>query len=46
MKIRSIYIIGALKNWNVIKLGNDLRKAGFDDIEAGERQFTSLAKPR
>lgn len=34
MKIHSIYIIGALKNWNVIKLGNDLRRAGFDAFDS------------
>jgi len=32
--MKSIYIIGALKNWNVIKLGNDLRKAGFDAFDS------------
>lgn len=34
MKIRSIYVIGALKNWKVIRLANDLRKQGFDAFDS------------
>ena len=30
MKIKSIYIIGALKNWKVVEFGNYLRRRGFD----------------
>lgn len=32
--IKSVYIIGALKNWNVIKFGNALRKQGFDAFDS------------
>ena len=30
MKIKSIYVIGALKNWKVVEFGNYLRRRGFD----------------
>lgn len=31
--MRSVYIIGALKNTAVMELGNELRKAGFDAFD-------------
>jgi nucleoside 2-deoxyribosyltransferase len=29
-KIKSIYVIGALKNWKVVKLTNELEKMGYE----------------
>lgn len=30
MKIKSIYIVGALKNWKVVDFANELEAAGFE----------------
>ncbi len=31
--MKSVYIIGALKNWKVVEFGNYLRKNGFDAFD-------------